>query len=105
MKIEFTRSGGFAGTRLTATLDTETLPPDDAARLSRLVQESGLFDLPAALRSDAPGGDRFQYRIKIKEGARSKEIAADEAAVPDRLRPLLDELTTQARAGQKRRTN
>ncbi|MBI3803275.1 MAG: hypothetical protein HY282_05885 [Nitrospirae bacterium] len=105
MKIDFSRSGGFAGIRLTALIDTETLPSAEAQQLCRQVEESGIFDLPAVLRSDAPGGDRFQYRVKIEDGNRKKEIIADEAAVPESLRPLLDDLTDRARSGQKRKSS
>ncbi|TAJ99267.1 MAG: hypothetical protein EPO39_16910 [Candidatus Manganitrophaceae bacterium] len=104
MKIDFTRSGGFAGMRSAVAIDTENLPSTESERLHRLVEEAGFFDLPAALKSTAPGGDRFQYRVKVEEGTRRKEIVADEAAVPERLRPLLDYLTGWARASQKRKT-
>ena len=90
--------------RLTVAIDTETLPSTEADRLRRLVEAAHFFDLPASIKSNAPGGDRFQYRIKVQDGERGKEILADEAAVPETLRPLLDYLTDWARADQKRKT-
>lgn len=104
MKIDFTRSGGFAGMRTAARIDTDTLPSTEADRLRRLVEEAGFFGLPATLKSSAPGGDRFQYRIVAEEGEKRKEVFADEGAVPETLRPLLDYLTDWARSSQKRKT-
>lgn len=104
MKIDFTRSGGFAGMRLAAQIDTDTLPSTEADRLRRLIEEAHVFDLPATLKSKTPGGDRFQYRIMVEEGGKRKELFADEAAVPEPLRPLLDYLTDWARSSRKRKT-
>ncbi len=90
--------------RLTVAIDTETLPSTEAERLHRLIEQASFFDLPASLKSNAPGGDRFQYRVKVEQGRKRKEIFADEAAVPETLRPLLDYLTDWARSSQKRKT-
>jgi hypothetical protein len=104
MKIDFTRSGGFAGMRLATQIDTDTLPSTEADRLLRLIEEARFFGLPTTLQSNLPGGDRFQYRIKVEEGGKRKEVFADEAAVPETLRPLIDYLTDWARSDQKRKT-
>jgi hypothetical protein len=104
MKIDFMRSGGFAGMRLATLIDTDTLPSTEADRLRRLIEEAGFFDLPTPLKSNTPGGDRFQYRIKVEEEGKRKEVFADEAAVPENLRPLIDYLADWARSNQKRKT-
>lgn len=90
--------------RSAVSIDTENLPSTESERLHRLVEESRFFDLPNTLKSNAPGGDRFQYRVKVEDGERRKEILVDEAAAPETLRPLLDYLTDWARANQKRKT-
>lgn len=104
MKIDFTRSGGFAGMRLAVRIDTDTLPSTEADRLRLLIEEGRFFNLPASLKSNLPGGDRFQFRIKVEEGGKRKEVFADEAVVPETLRPLIDYLTDWARSSQKRKT-
>ncbi|MGB3941293.1 MAG: protealysin inhibitor emfourin [Candidatus Manganitrophaceae bacterium] len=101
MKIDFTRSGGFAGVRLSAAIDTEGLSAEERERLCGLVDAADFDRLPSSLKSTAPGADRFQYRLKIEEGGgqggRVKEVVADESAVPETLRPLLEYLTDWAR--------
>ncbi len=89
--------------RLTVAIDTDTLPSTESDRLHRLVDEAGFFNLPTSLKSNAPGGDRFQYRVQIEDGERRREVTADESAVPENLQPLLDYLTDWARANQKRK--
>ena len=101
MKVEYVRTGGVAGIRLTATLDTETLPHAEADRLRRLVAAARLFDQPASRPSPAPETDRFQYRVTVEEGDRIKKIELDESSVPETLQPLLDYLTDCARARQR----
>lgn len=90
--------------RLAAQIDTDTLPSTEADRLRRLIEEARFFDLPTTLQSNTPGGDRFQYHITVEEGGKRKEVFADEAAVPESLRPLIDYLTDWARSSRKRKT-
>jgi hypothetical protein len=101
VKVQFVRTGGVAGIRLTATLDTETLPADEADRLRRLVAAARLFDQPASRPSPAPETDRFQYRVTVEEGDRTKRVELDESSIPDTFRPLLDYLIDSARTGRK----
>ena len=98
MRIHFERTGGFAGMRVTSTVDTDSLPPDDARDLADMVDDSGFFDLPAAFTSP-PGGepDRFQYKLTIESEGRRHTVEMGEATAPDSIRPLLRRLTTLAR--------
>ena len=97
MRIEFERTGWFAGIRFAAAIDTETLPPDDARALQDLVAEADFFRLPARLVSPAPGADRFQYRITVESGGQRRTLEAGEAALPETLRSLVERLTQIAR--------
>ena len=101
MKVEFSRSGGVAGIRLTATLDTEMLPREEAERLRRLIVSAALFDLPASLKSTTLRPDQFQYRVAIEDGTRVKKVEMDEASIPEIFQPLLDYLVERARAARK----
>lgn len=60
--IQFERSGGFAGMRLTAAIDSDTLSPDDAAALRDLIHAASFFDLPAKSRKSPSGADRFRTK-------------------------------------------
>jgi hypothetical protein len=96
MRIEFTRSGGFAGTRLSRTFDTDTMPAEDARELTALVEAAGFFALPASLRSG--GADKFQYNITVEKDGKKHTVEADERAVPPALAPLVKKLEAAARS-------
>jgi Emfourin len=101
MHIEFVRSGGFAGLRLAASLDTQQLGADIASTLEKLVAEAGFFTLPEQIKPASPGPDRFEYQVTISSGAQKHSINVSDAVVPEALRPLLDFLTTLAMSGKK----
>jgi hypothetical protein len=97
MKLDFVRSGGFAGLRLALAIDTDSLPAEAASRILQLVEAAGFFELDqgAVDRSAAP--DRFEYRLTIESAIWGKHaIVLAESAVPDEARPLLDHLTSLA---------
>jgi hypothetical protein len=96
MKIEFVRTGGIAGFRLAAVVDTADLPVEDASRLVGLV-EAGGFD---ALEQDArrtAWRDQFKYHLRIASPESDTiEITVPESGVTEAMRPLLDYLTEVA---------
>jgi hypothetical protein len=100
MRIEFERSGGFAGMQLAVSVDTRDLAPRDAELLESAVEAAGFSQLPRRLVSAAPGADRFQYNLLVEEGGRRHEVQAGEAAIPDALRPLIEHMSKLARTGR-----
>jgi len=101
MQIELERTGGVAGMRFAATVDTETLTTDEAAKVRRLVDDSKFFSLPARLSVAAPGPDRFHYRLTVRTPERSHTVDVGEGALPSPLRALTDWLMAVARKPQK----
>ena len=97
MRISFERTGGFAGMRLTTTVDTATLPPEEANQLRQLVEAADFFHLPATITSPSPQPDRFQYRLTVEENGQQHTVRVSEAAAPDALRPLIEWLMDAAR--------
>jgi hypothetical protein len=98
MKIEFVRSGGFGGVRLSVNLDTQRLPGADASALEQMIRDSDFFNLPEQIKPASPAADRFEYSLSVSDGARSHSITVGETAAPEKLRPLLDRLTSLARS-------
>jgi hypothetical protein len=96
MKIDFERTGGFAGMKLQAAVRTETLSPEQAAELHALVAAADFFRLPAVIVTSAP--DQFHYRVTVAEGLRRHTIQTTDSAAPAALRPLLERLAALARA-------
>ena len=94
MRLQFERSGGFGGIRLTAELDTDqlhviygatrvqrALSPEEARYLERLVESSDFSALPARMSSATRGTDRFLYVIMVESaGKRHTMQTTDEAA-------------------------
>ena len=97
MRILFERTGGFAGLKLKAAVDAETLPPPQARRLQKLLADSHFFELPLRLGDPAARPDRFQYRLTVESSNCIHTVQANEDAVPSEMRPLLDWLTAAAR--------
>jgi hypothetical protein len=97
-RVTFTRSGGFAGTILSAVLDTATLPPEDAAELEARIAAAGFFELPSAIVSERDVPDSFQYEVTVETGDRRHTVRTGDRWAPERLRELLSYLVDAARA-------
>jgi len=93
MRVTFERTGGFAGRKLRARIDTSTLPRTQEDELCRLIAESGFFALPGRLEPAAPQPDRFQYVLTVDTGENSHTVFASESSVPQSMRPLLNWLS------------
>lgn len=100
MRIHFERTGGFAGMRMRATVDSESLSPEEARDLHEMVDAAGFFDLPAAITTPTPGADRFHYKLTVEAEGRRHTVDVSEAAVPEALRPLLQQLMAFARSSR-----
>jgi hypothetical protein len=101
MRIIFERTGGFAGMRLAAEVQTEVLAPEEADELTKLVESSCFFDLPASLITSDGSPDQFLYRLVITNGELEHTIETSETAAPNALLPLLEHLTRLARSKKK----
>ena len=97
------RTGGFAGLRLTATIDTESLPQEEARELVDMVYAAGFFDLPAVIAAPAAGADRFNYRLTVKDESREHTVEVGESAASGALGTLLHRLNALARSAQRSR--
>jgi len=101
MRIALVRTGGLAAIRRMVMVDTEVLPADKAARISRLIREAdlpGLSDPTIAVRRSP---DRFRYTLTLEEEGRQSVVTVAEEQMPERLRPLLDALWSEAEPGSK----
>lgn len=92
MRVTFERSGGFAGLRLSTTIDTSELEKDEAAQLEQEIQLAGFFNLPGNIQGPAGGADRFVYHISVAKGLRKHSVDVGESALSDSLRPLVEHL-------------
>ncbi|MEH1944371.1 MAG: protealysin inhibitor emfourin [Nostoc sp.] len=90
MRISFERTGGFAGITKKTTVDTDTLPPNEANTLPQLVEAADLFRLPEHITSPNSQSDRFQYKLTVEDNGKQHTVTVGEAALPGTLRPLIE---------------
>ena len=100
MKIDFERTGGFAGMRMAILIDVDSLPDQEAQALRKLVKNADFFSF-----SDVSSGkavpDSFQYRISIEDNQQKRTVEVGEMSLPDGLRPLGDDLNQRARSQRR----
>lgn len=97
MRISFERTGGFTGISKITTVDTATLPPQEADVLPRLVEVADFFKLPELITNPNPQSDRFQYKLTVEDNGQQHTVTVSEAALPGTLRPLIEWLNNIAR--------
>jgi hypothetical protein len=95
-KIFFERTGGFMGRKVTATIDLSDVSEELAKLLNDLIDEADFFELPSDLTKPAMP-DAFTYNITVSSEERQHSVRVSDTTAPDNLRPLLEELSKQAR--------
>ncbi len=95
-KIFYERTGGFMGRKVTATIDLGDVPDELAKLLGHLLDNADFFELPADLTKPAMP-DAFTYNITVSSEERQHSVRVSDTTAPDDLRPLLEELSKQAR--------
>jgi len=100
MRIDFERTGGFAGMRLAATIDTAALPADQASTLQGLIDSAHFFDLPALIPVPTNAADQFHYRVAIEAEGKRHAVDVRESSASPALQALLQQLTLLARSAR-----
>lgn len=100
MRIDFERTGGFAGMRLATTIDTTTLPADQAGALQSLIDDAHFFDLPARLPAPPNVADQFNYRVTIEAAGRRHTVEVGDASASPAVQAVLQQLTLLARSAR-----
>ena len=98
MHIHFERSGGLMGRSLSCSVDTDTLPDDEAISLQELVAAASFFDLPAESKQSEVLYDQFQYKVVIEHNEVKHTVEMTDTSAPNSLRPLLRRLTIMTRS-------
>jgi hypothetical protein len=95
-KILFERTGGIMGRKVSVTVNLDDLPEEQAEALGELLDDADFFELPADLTRPAMP-DAFTYNITVFSDEGQHSVRVSDATAPDDLRPLLEELSRQAR--------
>jgi hypothetical protein len=93
MQVRLVRSGGFAGLKMEATVDTADLPADQQGVVSRLLKE----DLRQSAVSRSGGADQFSYQLEIEKDGHTICRSWQDPEVHEAVRPLLSALASQAK--------
>ena len=98
MRIQFERTGGFAGMKLVGAFDSESLSAAEARQLSKMIESAQLLDWPEQDGAKlTQGADQFQYKISIEIQSRQRTIMVNDGNAPEAVLPLLDWLTDKSR--------
>jgi hypothetical protein len=86
VRIRVTRSGGMAGTRVRASLDTHDLGEEEAEAVRHLVDR---IDLTGPLAPGRHRPDEFQYDLDMVRDDEHQEVSIPEHALTPELRELV----------------
>jgi Emfourin len=96
MRVSCKKTGGVAGLKIGAEVDSDDLSPAERREMKELVERAKLFDQPAK-----PGGkpmpDQFQYEITIEDQGKKHSFVTNDATASEELLDLIDWLFDAAR--------
>jgi hypothetical protein len=96
MRIQFERTGGFAGIRLALDLTESDLPEEEWQALQAALEQAEFFQLPYKVTSGEQP-DRFTYQVTVEDAARSHTVELGDGAIPENVQPLIQQLNRLAR--------
>jgi hypothetical protein len=95
-RIQFERTGGFAGIRFAADFKPDDLPKEQSKQLFDLLDDIDFDELPAKLIKDnVPDG--FTYSITVKTTKKTHTVVTGDASAPEKMQELLQLLNRIAR--------
>lgn len=86
LRVRVVRTGGVAGLRVEAELDTQALEEPDRHEAERLVQSAmppGSGPRRAAVERPPAGADRLTYEVTLGDGPGARTLEGDEASLPE----------------------
>lgn len=97
MKIFFEQSGGVAGIDNSISIDSNSLDPQEASELQRLVENANFLDLPPESSAPLRGADYLEYKITIETNDNKKHsIKTTDLTIPPNVAPLIRYLRRKA---------
>jgi len=89
-RIKYERTGGFAGIRIAAEIEINSLPEDQKKEILELLDEMDFEELPKKLVEKMPVPDEFVYSVIVESKEREYKVLAGESALPGEMQPLLE---------------
>ncbi|MDQ3618690.1 MAG: hypothetical protein M3391_00990 [Actinomycetota bacterium] len=97
LRIDFKRSGGVTGMRLTTCVDVDDLPEDEGQNVRDMVEQLDLEQMSERAGQGAGPPDRFVYELRIEQGERTVDVCLGESELPEELQPLVRDLEKRAK--------
>ena len=101
MRVQVTRSGGIAGLKLRAELETETLPEEQSRQLQELAGRLQDRGGPPPAGRPQRRVDGFVYTITFPDASGAPPVALRESETPVELRRLFDQLIADSLNGER----
>jgi hypothetical protein len=95
-RIIFERTGGFAGIRLSTTIEMNSLPKDEVDGLQQLLDKANFFELPE-FQPARPVPDEFNYTITVESDNGRHTVHTTDTTSTGELRMLVEDLSHRAR--------
>jgi len=96
VKIYFERTGGFAGIRTSASLDTDRLPPNESEQLNNMCNNMNFFNLHSKSESKSGAADLFRYKITIESKDGKHTVETTDISMTPELENLVNFLSDKA---------
>jgi hypothetical protein len=96
MKVYFEQSGGLVGVGAYASVDSDSLEPEEASELRRLVDDANFLELPSQPSAPSRGADYLEYKITIEVNNKKHFIKTTDLTMPPNVGPLIGYLRRKA---------
>jgi len=83
-------------TAISAEIDTDNCPPEEATRLKELVESSGVMYMQSAHVKGAC--DVWLYHLEIDKDGLVKRLNFDQISMPEMARPLIEFLAAHSKS-------
>jgi hypothetical protein len=98
-KIYFKKTGGFMGREVESDIDLNEMPDNEAQDIQRMIMDANFFSTPQNL-IDSSKHDEYEYTVTVDAGNSHHTVHTSDSSAPESLRPLLERLSTLAKAGR-----
>ena len=96
-RIQFERTGGFAGIRLAADIELDELPQDQVHQILELLDDMDFDELPEQIPGNQQIADGFTYSVTVISEKRQHTVTTSEASTPEKMGSMFEILTQIAR--------
>jgi hypothetical protein len=88
-RIQFERTGGFAGIRFAADFKPDELPRDQSKELFDLLDDLDFGELPERMLDNGAVADGFSYTVTVETSKWKHTVNTGESSAPEKMQELL----------------